>query len=116
MSATTLPTPRQNTLVLQTPIDVLTWPTALARIAHWAAQRQSRAVCICNVHSVVTATQDPLFAQALASADMATPDGAPVAWMLRRLGHPTQQRINGPDLMLRACQQAAASGASVPVT
>jgi hypothetical protein len=34
---------------------------ALAHINHWAAQRQSRYVCICNAHSVVTATQDPRF-------------------------------------------------------
>ena len=103
-------TPRQTTLVLQAPIDAITWPDALGRIEHWAAQRQSRTVCICNAHSVETATQDPGFAHVLRQADMATPDGAPVAWMLRRLGHPTQQRINGPDLMLRLCERAAANG------
>ena len=37
---------------------------------------------------------------------MATPDGAPIAWMLRRLGQTDQQRINGPDLMWRYCEQA----------
>jgi hypothetical protein len=35
--------------VLQAPIDVITWPTALERIDHWAAQRQSRCVCICGL-------------------------------------------------------------------
>jgi UDP-N-acetyl-D-mannosaminuronic acid transferase (WecB/TagA/CpsF family) len=52
--------------------------------------RQSRTVCICNAHSVVTATQDPRFLEVLRQADMATPDGAPVAWMMRRLSHPGQ--------------------------
>ena len=42
-------------------------------------------------------------------ADMATPDGAPVAWLLRRLGYARQQRINGPDLMWRYCEQAELS-------
>ena len=40
---------------------------------------------------------------------MATPDGAPIAWMLRRLGFKGQARINGPDLMWRYCKQAAQS-------
>ena len=40
----------------------------------------------------------------LNGADMETPDGMPVAWMLRRLGHAGQQRINGPDLMWRYCE------------
>ena len=92
---------------------MLGWDDAVARIAAWAGQRVSRVVCICNVHSVVTARQDPAFAAALAQADLATPDGAPVAWMLRRLGHAGQARINGPDLMWRCCADAAARGTPV---
>jgi N-acetylglucosaminyldiphosphoundecaprenol N-acetyl-beta-D-mannosaminyltransferase len=58
------------------------------------------------VHSIVTAIENKQFGSALKSADMITPDGAPVAWMLRRLGHEDQQRINGPDLMWRYCELA----------
>lgn len=101
---------RITATVLSTPIDVLTWGTAIGRIQGWAEQRDSRYVCICNVHSVVTARQDIFFKRILSSADMATADGAPVAWMLRYLGFPRQQRINGPDLMWRYCEQAAKLG------
>jgi N-acetylglucosaminyldiphosphoundecaprenol N-acetyl-beta-D-mannosaminyltransferase len=111
--ASTQTTPRETTLVLQAPIDVVDWDTALDRIDLWAARRDSRYVCICNAHSVVTATQDPRFLDVLRRADMATPDGAPVAWMIRRLRNPYQQRINGPDLMLRYCERAAANGSGV---
>ena len=38
---------------------------------------------------------------------MATPDGAPVAWMLRRQGFNEQARISGPDLMWALCERAA---------
>jgi N-acetylglucosaminyldiphosphoundecaprenol N-acetyl-beta-D-mannosaminyltransferase len=44
---------------------------------------------------------------------MATPDGMPIAWMLRRLGHSGQERINGPDVMWKYCEQAAGGGESV---
>ncbi len=118
---TTLPgtatagTPRRRVTsrVLQTPIDIVDWPTALGRIERWAAKHESRYVCACNAHSIVTAAQDPRFREVLAQADMATPDGAPVAWMIRRLGHPTQQRVNGPDLMTSCCERAAANGTSI---
>lgn len=92
--------------VLGSPIDAISWSDALATISGWAARRESRVVCICNVHSVVTASQDATFGRVVQEADMATPDGAPVAWMLRRLGHTAQQRINGPDLMWRYCVTA----------
>ena len=87
-------------------IDALAWDDALACIGQWSQARESRYVCICNVHSVVSAYHDPGFRSVINDADMATPDGAPVAWMLRRLGYMGQQRINGPDLMWRYCEQA----------
>jgi N-acetylglucosaminyldiphosphoundecaprenol N-acetyl-beta-D-mannosaminyltransferase len=106
-------TQRVTAPVLGAPIDVIAWPQALQRLLAWGAAHESRYVCICNAHVVVTAAQDPVFQAAVAQADMATPDGAPVAWMLRRLGHPDQQRISGPDLMMALCEQAAALGLPV---
>lgn len=44
---------------------------------------------------------------------MATADGAPVAWMLRRLGFTGQPRVSGPDLMWMLCERCAAL--SMPV-
>ena len=104
---------RQLVSILTAPIDALTWESALGRISNWASKRESRYVCICNVHSVVTTNQDDDFKNVVAKADMATPDGAPVAWMLKRLGFPTQQRINGPDLMWKYCELAASRGEAI---
>lgn len=104
---------KKTAAVLSAPIDVLTWEHALARISRWAARRESRYVCICNAHAVVTAGQNAAFGRVVKEADMATPDGAPVAWMLRKLGYMDQQRINGPDLMWKYCEQAAKNGESV---
>lgn len=105
--------PRVVRPVLGASIDVLGWDDALRRIEAWADRREARYVCICNAHSAVTAAQDPMFHAAVAGADMATPDGAPVAWLLRRLGFAGQQRISGPDLMWRLCERAAASGRAI---
>lgn len=99
--------------VIGTPIDVIEWDAALATIERWADARESRVVCICNVHSVVTARRDATLRTALRGADLATADGAPVAWLMRRLGHRKQARIDGPGLMWRACERAAARGDSI---
>lgn len=98
---------RRNSIsIVGAQIDAVSWDGALSRLRAWSAARESRYVCICNVHSVVTASQDAEFRSVVNSADMATPDGSPVAWMIRRLGGTGQQRINGPDLMWRYCEQA----------
>ena len=102
---------REN--VIGAPIDALSWQQALNRLSTWSVARQSRYVCICNVHSVATARQDEAFAQVIREADMATPDGAPVAWLMRHLGVASQERINGPDLMWRYCAEAAMRNESI---
>ena len=113
MTTTGKPSVRTTAQVLSAPIDVLSWDDAIGRIQCWADARESRYVCITNVHSVVTAGQDATFGRVVREADMATPDGAPVAWMLRKLGFAGQDRINGPDLMLRYCEAAAQRGEAI---
>ena len=93
--------------VLNAQIDALSWDTATDRIVHWAHARQSRYVTICNVHVVVSAWRDAAYRRIINGSDMATPDGAPVAWMLRQQGFDGQSRINGPDLMWSLCERAA---------
>lgn len=85
--------------ILGVAIDALSWDDVINRILFLAAIHKSCYICICNVHSVITATRDSEFRRIINEADMATPDGAPIAWALRKLGFPSQQRINGPDLM-----------------
>ena len=107
-----MPDQRVTGRVLGVPIDAISWGQALEAIRLWGQEHESRYVCITNVHSVVTAGQDAAFGR-VAAADMTTPDGAPVAWMLRKLGFATQQRINGPDLMWKYCEQAAGRDESI---
>jgi N-acetylglucosaminyldiphosphoundecaprenol N-acetyl-beta-D-mannosaminyltransferase len=80
-------------------IHALSWEQAVSIIMQWTKEPRSRVVCACNVHSVISAKADSALKKALKSADMRTPDGAPLAWLMRKIGWPTQQRVNGPDLM-----------------
>lgn len=107
------PRPRRRGRVIGIPIDALSWDEARSLLLAWAKARVSRYVAICNVHSVVTATQDAAFRHVIEQADLATPDGAPVAWTLRRKGFRDQPRLNGPDLMWRLCRDAQAEGVSI---
>lgn len=99
--------------VLGAKIDALSWSTTIDRLMGWAHKRESRYVAICNVHVVVTASGDSSFHQIISESDMATPDGAPVSWMLRRQGFKNQPRISGPDVMWGLCERCASEG--IPV-
>lgn len=104
---------RSTGWVLGAQIDAVSWENAMNRLLGWAHARESRYVTICNVHVVVSASRDASYREVINGSDMATPDGAPVAWMLRRQGFPGQARISGPDLMWALCERAANEG--VPI-
>jgi UDP-N-acetyl-D-mannosaminuronic acid transferase (WecB/TagA/CpsF family) len=61
---------RQNVKVLTASIDVVDWEQAIWRVQQWAVARQSRYVCICNVHSVVSAGKDLACGVVVSQADM----------------------------------------------
>lgn len=94
---------RKSSIVIDVPVDVISWCDVLSYIHGLSTSFTSSYVCITNVHSLIEAKKDTKYFSILSSADLITPDGAPVAWMLRKLGHHSQQRINGPDLMWRYC-------------
>lgn len=94
-------------------ITALGWADTFEVLRQWAASGQSRYVCVSNVHMVVTARQDAALAEAMRLSDMSTPDGAPVAWMLRRQGFVGQPRISGTELMLGYLEHAARRGEPV---
>ena len=94
---------RSGARVLGTFVDALDWNDVLTIILSWAENRQPAAVCLCNVHSAVTAIDNSALARALNASELVLPDGAPIAWLLRRKGLKHQNRIAGPDLMERLC-------------
>lgn len=105
--------PRTRSRVLRAQIDALTMVEAQERVLRWARRRESRYVVCANAHVVVAASADPDYGWAIDGADLTTPDGAPVAWMLRRLGHAAQARLSGPDLMWTLLERCAWDGVAV---
>ena len=78
-------TERNPHAVLGVPVDAVTFAQAQDRVMAWGHAHDSRYLVLANVHVVVTASREADFGAAVAAADLATPDGAPVAWMLGKL-------------------------------
>jgi N-acetylglucosaminyldiphosphoundecaprenol N-acetyl-beta-D-mannosaminyltransferase len=56
--------------------------------------------CLANVHVMATARRIASLREALEIAWAVFPDGAPIAWLQRRIGAVAARRVAGPDLML----------------
>ena len=69
-----------------------------------------RQVCTVNPEFIMAARRHPAFGQALAAADLCTPDGVGVLWAARLSGVPLDERVTGSDAIYRLCERAAAQG------
>lgn len=87
--------------VVGIPISVTSYDDVLDVLSN-RPQDRATIVAVCNVHSVMSARRDAALAQAIGSAEIATPDGVPIVWALRSLVRSDQERVYGPELMRRA--------------
>ena len=99
--------------VLGVRVDGTCYPHATALLLEWATRGESRYVCEVPVNSIMEAYDHADFRAVLNGADLVTPGGMPIVWLMNWLGLRGQPRVYGPELMLRVC--AAAAGAGVPV-
>jgi len=95
-------------------VDAISYPLAVRQIAAWALDENiQHTVYAANVHMVMEAWDSPVIKEIINSADMVTPDGMPLVWMLRLKGYRKQKRVYGPTLMLSVLEMAAQE--SIPV-
>ena len=95
-------------------ISAMDYAGACAAIATAARARQKLTVTALAVHGVMTGVLNRQHRWRLSALDMVLPDGQPVRWALNLLFRANlPDRVYGPSLMLRVCEQAEAMGLSI---
>ena len=96
--------------VLGVPLAVTDYERTLDWIDAAVAAGAREYLCVAAVHTVMESREDEALREAVDGAAFTVPDGQPLAWALRKLGHEIDARVYGPELMERACDRAARSG------
>lgn len=99
--------------VIGFPVTALPFNAQVHLILKWASNRVSKYVCVANVHMLMEAHSNPAFASVLENADLVTPDGMPLVWLMKLMGVQQQDRVAGMDLFMTLCEQASAKHISV---
>ena len=100
--------------VLGVRIDAVDYEAAVTKIMKAARERRSLTVSALAVHGVMTGVLDKTHRYRLNQLDLVVPDGQPVRWALNML-YKVQlpDRVYGPILTLKVCEQAAQEGTPV---
>ncbi len=99
--------------LIGSPICTLPFDEQIDLIIAWARKSQSKMVYVANVHMLVEAWQNLHFAKAMKKADLVTPDGLPLVWMLKLMGSSRAQRVPGMKIFLESCVKASHEQISV---
>jgi N-acetylglucosaminyldiphosphoundecaprenol N-acetyl-beta-D-mannosaminyltransferase len=96
--------------VLGVPVDTATSSDVLDFVRDRVAARDPARIVTVNAEFVMLSRRNRRFREAVASADLATADGAGVVWALRRQGATLPGRAGGSDLIWSLSEHAARLG------
>lgn len=99
--------------VIGYPVTALPCKAQIETIANWAKNRLSKVVCVANVHMLMEAHWHLDLDFVLQNADIVTPDGMPLVWMLRLMGVRKQDRVAGLDILTGVCELAQLQGIGI---
>jgi N-acetylglucosaminyldiphosphoundecaprenol N-acetyl-beta-D-mannosaminyltransferase len=86
------------------PLNVLDLDTFCQAITRFRSCSKSHVAYFLSVHPTVVARQVPSYGRLLASADLRSPDGAPLAALMRRSTR-SARRVTSTDGFLAVCQR-----------
>jgi N-acetylglucosaminyldiphosphoundecaprenol N-acetyl-beta-D-mannosaminyltransferase len=90
---------REN--ILGVGVSIVNMDTAIRTINDWIDGGERQYVCVTGVHGVMESQRSAEIRRIHNEAGMVTPDGMPLAWLLRAAGHKSADRVCGPELMPR---------------
>jgi N-acetylglucosaminyldiphosphoundecaprenol N-acetyl-beta-D-mannosaminyltransferase len=97
--------------VLGVPLAISDYGEVLDWIDAMVATKTPGSLTAAAVHLVMLAREDEATREAVLATTLVVPDGQPLVWALRLLGHrEISARVYGPEMMLRCCERAAANG------
>lgn len=96
--------------ILQTNISVTNMEDTITYLTENLSELRGKYICVSNVHTTVMAYRNEAYRTVQNSADMALPDGKPLAMVSKKRGFPEAERVPGPDLMPKVFEVSQVRG------
>ena len=108
-AAATAPDDPAKVPILGIPLALTDYDRTMDWIDEMVSARRRGYVSAAAVHLVMVSQEDDETRRAVLGCSLAVPDGQPLVWAMRSLGHDAS-RVYGPDLMARYCERSAKTG------
>lgn len=89
--------------IISMDVDVTNIGKALNNIEYLSKSNKGAYVCVSNVHMCMEIHGSKDFSDVVNSADLVIPDGKPLSWAQKLLGHKNAEQVRGQDIMNALC-------------
>jgi N-acetylglucosaminyldiphosphoundecaprenol N-acetyl-beta-D-mannosaminyltransferase len=96
--------------ILGVGLSAINMTQALEQMVAWIEMRQMAYIVVAPVYTLMVSQFNAVYREIVNRANMVTPDGMPLVFLTRWMGHPNVRRVYGPDLMLAFSSLAATQG------
>lgn len=89
--------------ILNVKISAIDMDDACLSVEEAVLKSQKKYISVCPVGTIMECKRNKEALMSVNFADLVTPDGMPVVWLGRLLGHKNIRRVYGPELMQKIC-------------
>ncbi|MBU2880302.1 WecB/TagA/CpsF family glycosyltransferase [Aliiglaciecola lipolytica] len=102
-----------RTDVIKMKVNITEKQRTLNSVCELALKGKGSYMCVSNVHMCMEVFDSPQFGEIVNNADLVIPDGRPIYWAQKLLGHKTAEQVRGQDIMNTLCKASGQSGINI---
>jgi N-acetylglucosaminyldiphosphoundecaprenol N-acetyl-beta-D-mannosaminyltransferase len=88
-------------------VNIISIQDLINQIKNFLLLKKGHYICVSNVHQCIEAHDNKEFAEVINNSDLAIPDGRPIYWALKLLGHQEAEHLTGYNATRVVCKFAA---------
>ncbi len=96
--------------ILGVHVNAITMADALQAVNSWICSQDPHYICVTPAHTIMECYDHSDLRDIYNHSGLTTPDGMAIVWLLRSKGFCFVERVYGPDLMRKVCQQGVEKG------
>lgn len=94
-------------------VNVISSNELINKVKSFLSLKKGHYICISNVHQCIEADDNKKFAEVINNADLALPDGRPIYWALKLLGHKEGEHLPGYYVVRNLCKLATLNNVKI---
>lgn len=101
---------QKRSSIITMDVNITNIQDALQKVEALVLNKIGAYICVSNVHMCMEVYDSTEFAKIVNKADFVIPDGKPLSWAQKLLGHKGAEQVRGQDIMNALCKLSSEKG------